>query len=125
MSDMRILVVEDEPDGAELVELILNSVNAFSVIAGTAEEALNYLRESADDPFQAAIVDLALPGMDGFDLLRTLQKDDSIGNIPLIAVTAFHTPELRAKALKAGFHAYLPKPLNSDHFIDTLNQVIP
>jgi CheY-like chemotaxis protein len=123
MSDLRVLVVEDEPDGAELVELILNTANASMVFAGTAEEALNHLYAAGDNPFQVAIVDLALPGMDGFDLLRTVQKDAKLSGIPLIAITAFHTPELKAKAIKAGFQAYVPKPLNSDHFLDAIHQV--
>jgi CheY-like chemotaxis protein len=123
VSDLRILVVEDEPDGAEVVELLLNSVNMPSVIATTAEEALSYL-QGGDHGFTIIITDLALPGMDGFELLRTIQKDPTLTNLPLIAITAFHTPELRAKALKAGFNAYLAKPLNSSLFLNTLDQVI-
>jgi CheY-like chemotaxis protein len=123
MSDLRVLIVEDEPDGAELVELMLHSVEASTVVATTAEEALYYLRET-NEPFRAAIVDLALPGMDGFDLLRAIKGDTSLYDLPLIAITAFHTPELRAKAMKAGFTAYLPKPLKNDAFLDTLEQVI-
>ena len=123
MSDFRVLVVEDEPDGAEVVELLLNSVNMPSVVATTAEEALGYLQE-ADHGFSAIVTDLALPGMDGFELLRTLQKDPALTNVPLMAITAFHTPELRAKALKAGFNAYLPKPLDSSLFLNTLDELI-
>jgi CheY-like chemotaxis protein len=124
VGDLRILVVEDEPDGAEVVELLLNSVNMPSVVATTAEEALDFLQQD-DHGFTAIVTDLALPGMDGFELLRTVQKDPSLMNVPLIAITAFHTPELREKALRAGFNAYLAKPLDSSLFLNTLGQVMP
>jgi CheY-like chemotaxis protein len=122
MPNLKILVVEDEPDGAEVVEMMLNSVNIDTTVAGSAEEALQKLEEDAD--FDALIIDLALPGMDGFELLGVVQKWQDIHHIPKIAITAFHTPELKDKALEAGFDGYFAKPLDTTIFVGTLERLL-
>ena len=120
---MRFLVIEDEPDGAMVVEMILTSVGYETVIATTAEQALDIL-ESDPSGFDGAIVDLALPGMDGFEFLAAARDHGAFGDMPFVAATAFHTPELRNKALDMGFDAYFAKPLDTTIFVGTLQRLI-
>jgi len=115
------LIVEDEPDGQELVSRMLQIVNVSVEVAGDGEQAWEML---ANNSYTAAIIDLALPGMDGIELLGHIRADAQLGNLPCIAITAFHTPELKQQALAGGFDAYFAKPLNRTLFIEALFNLV-
>ena len=117
----HILVVEDEPDGREVVKSILDYFNIGADTVGTAEDALDRLYHSH---YNAVVIDLALPGMDGMELLGEIRSSAGISNLPCIAITAFHTSSVRMQALKAGFDAYFPKPLNNTAFVQELDRII-
>ncbi len=119
--DRCVLIVEDEADSLELLETILKHQGIVSTGAQTAEEALAILDDV--DP-SLIIVDLALPGMDGWGLLQRLQANPSLKDVPKVAVTAYHTPILAAKAITAGFDAFFPKPIDAGSFIDDLNMIV-
>lgn len=121
MSEQRILVVEDDPDGQELVIRLLSQVNMAVDAASTAEDAWTMLQQR---PYTAAIVDLALPGQDGFQLLDLIRSEAATQPLPCIAVTAFHTPELRQQALQSGFDAYFPKPINRTLFLGAMDDLV-
>jgi CheY-like chemotaxis protein len=112
MSHTRILVVEDDPDGQEMVATMLEHMNFPVDIVGNAEDALDHLLRGQID-YRAVIIDLALPGMDGWELLSTILGNPNTSGIPCIAVTAYHTFKMREDAITAGFSAYLPKPIDS------------
>ncbi|NWF70297.1 MAG: response regulator [Chloroflexi bacterium] len=118
----RILVVEDEPDGQEVVMDILEYYRIPSDAVGTAEEALKRL---AQQIYNGVVIDLALPGMDGFGLLRAIRGDARLKALPCIACTAYHTSMVRKEALEAGFDAYFPKPLDDHALIRELQRLIP
>ena len=88
MSTLPILVVEDEPDGQELVARLLSQVNLSVDVAGTAEQAWTMMQSQA---YACAIIDLALPGQDGFQLISAIRGDGHLKSLPCIAVTAYHT----------------------------------
>ena len=121
MSHHPILVVEDDPDGQEVVARMLNQVKVQCEIAGTAEEALEMLQARA---YSGAIIDLALPGKDGFQLLHVIRGDTNLGRLPCIAVTAYHTPELKHDALQHGFDGYFAKPLNRTLFLGAVEDIM-
>jgi CheY-like chemotaxis protein len=111
MSEWRILIVEDDPDGQEMVATMLDYMNFPVEVVDNAEAAMELIAQGHVE-YRAIIIDLALPGMDGWELLAHLQEDTYSAHIPCIAVTAFHTFKLREDAIRAGFSAYLPKPLD-------------
>jgi two-component system, sensor histidine kinase and response regulator len=122
MSEIHnILVVEDDPDGQELVTHILEHMGATIDVVGNGDHALEHLRKST---YQAVIVDLALPDMDGWALLKEIQADPQLANTLCIAMTAFHTSRVREDALKAGFRAYFPKPLDAARLIQEIEQLL-
>ena len=123
MSDIHLLVVEDEPDSVAVVEMILNPANISTSAAGNAEQALSILYDHAST-FSGVIIDLALPGMDGFGLMKAIRNDPALARLPLIAITAFHTPELKSKVTRAGFDAYFPKPLDTAVFLGALERLL-
>ncbi len=123
MGQWRLLVVEDELDSATVAEMILNAAQMETEVAGNAEDALDMVLNHPD-AYEAVIIDLALPGMDGFALMKAIRATASVKHLRLVAVTAFHTPELRSRAIKAGFDAYVPKPLDTTLFIGTLERLL-
>jgi CheY-like chemotaxis protein len=121
MAERRILVVEDDMDGQEVVEHILRHHNIQADIVSTGEEAIAQL---ATKEYSAAIIDLALPQIDGWTLLETIQANTSVAPIPCVAVTAFHSAEVAVKAIEAGFVAYFPKPLDPTSFVRELERAL-
>lgn len=111
MSNKRILVVEDDPDGQEMVTTILQHMNFMVDTADDGEQASHILFDSSAQ-YDAVIIDLALPGKDGWDLLGEILNNPSTEDLLCIAVTAFHNSKLREQALRAGFTAYFPKPID-------------
>jgi len=116
------LVVEDDHDGQELVSRILRHHRVGFAVCGSAEEALAQIGSGA--LFSGAIIDLALPGMDGWTLLRTLHAAPATAALPCVAMTAYHSPELAVKAIEVGFAAYFPKPLDATAFMRELGRVL-
>lgn len=119
----HILVVEDDPDGQEVVATILRHLNLSIDVAGSVEEAEQMLFGS-DRRYHAAIVDLALPDKDGWDLLAEIRSSRSTSELPCIAVTAYHTSKLREEAIKAGFTAYFAKPIDATAFARRLEEIL-
>lgn len=107
----RILVVEDDPDGQEMVTTVLRHMKFDVDTADDGEEASKILF-STNAAYQAIIIDLALPGKDGWELLSEILDNPRTSSLPCIAVTAFHNSKLREEALRAGFTAYFPKPID-------------
>ncbi len=116
------LVVEDDHDGQELVSRILRHHRVQFAVCGSAEEALAQISNGA--VFGGAIIDLALPGMDGWTLLRTLHTVPATAALRCVAMTAYHSPEIAVKAIEAGFAAYFPKPLDATAFMRELVRVL-
>ena len=121
MSNYPVLVVEDDPDGQEVVSRMLAQVNVKVEIAGSAEEAWAMLQAKQ---YAGAIIDLALPGQDGFQLLNGIRGDAALRGLRCIAVTAYHTPELKRDALQYGFDGYFAKPLNRTLFLGAVEDII-
>lgn len=120
---LPFLIVEDEPDSANMLNMILSSANVPSVHVDNAEDALHLLQGNPQG-YSLVIIDLALPGKDGFALLADIKAHPDLSNLPTVAITAYHTPELRSQATRAGFSAYFPKPLDTTLFLGTLERLL-
>ncbi|NDJ76796.1 MAG: response regulator [Chloroflexi bacterium] len=121
LNQWQVLVVEDEADSMEVVQGILEHAGINCIPAMTAEDALHILQNTVPT---LIIVDLALPGMDGWGLLNELQADHRLVAVPRVAITAYHTLELADKALQAGFDAYFPKPIEATSFVSDLQGIV-
>ncbi|MBN2304395.1 MAG: response regulator [Anaerolineae bacterium] len=121
MSEWQVLVIEDESDTRELVQDILEYHKITTLSALTAEHALDVLKQHTPT---LILVDLALPGMSGWEFLSELQRDPRLNSIPCVAFTAYHSSELVNKAIEAGFAAYFPKPLDATSFIRELQAIV-
>ena len=121
LRDWYVLIVEDEPDGQDVVAQILDIYNIATDIAGTAEEALDHLEHAE---YTAVIIDLNLPGMDGIELIREIRAHSELSDLPCIAITAYHTSAVKQQALASGFDAYFAKPLDDTAFVRQLERVV-
>jgi two-component system, cell cycle response regulator DivK len=117
----QVLVVEDEPDGMELMQGLLGHFGINSIPAGSAEEALHILETTLPT---LILIDLALPGKNGWELLQLMQDDPMLSAIPRVALTAYHTAELATTAITAGFDAYFAKPIEALTFVDELQALV-
>ncbi|HEX8719881.1 MAG TPA: response regulator [Pyrinomonadaceae bacterium] len=113
----RILVVEDAPDLRELLRLTFEGEGYEVLTAGDGLSAVETaLRELPD----AVVMDMSLPGIDGYNAARLMRREPALAGVPLIACTAFNRWEWRGKAIAAGFDAFMTKPLDLRYLTATL-----
>jgi len=114
---LTVLVVDDEADAREIVAGILRHYGAVVVAAASVAEAFTVLgRERVD----VLLTDIAMPGQDGYDLIRRMQHPDSLIKVPTAALTAFASEVDRRHALDAGFQAHLSKPIDPHVLVETV-----
>ena len=103
------LHVDDNPTNMLLLRMILKPYESITLIgADTAEEGLQVMR---DERVDVVLMDLDLPGMNGFDALALILADEDLHEIPVIAVTNSVQPREISNGLKAGFFDYITNPV--------------
>ncbi|MDB4945512.1 MAG: Sensor protein [Labilithrix sp.] len=108
LAGVHALVVEDDPDGNELITTILERYGARVTSVGTAAGALEALEA---EPPTILVSDIGLPDSDGMELIRTVRKRFDAKSLPAIALTAYASRQDAAKAIAAGFDAHVAKPV--------------
>lgn len=119
----HMLIIEDDLDGQEVMQTLLEHLDATTDVAGDAATAEALLFQS-HRTYDAAIIDLALPDKDGWQILSEILANARTAELPCIAVTAYHTSKLREDALRAGFRAYFAKPVDGNVFITELDHLV-
>ncbi|MBV5304905.1 MAG: response regulator transcription factor [Chlorobium sp.] len=109
MSDPMLLVVEDDQDLAHLVEYNLNRAGYKCHISGSAEDALKELSRKS---FDLVLLDIMLPGIDGFELCRQIRQHQLYKDIPIIMVTAKGEEIDRILGFELGIDDYVVKPFS-------------
>lgn len=104
----QVLIVDDEEDFLELSADILSDAGFSVVMAKSAEEAMKLVQETAPD---IAVLDLYIPGGDGFQILKALRAQPATRDIPVFATTGADIREVDT-LLKVGFDGHFPKPVN-------------
>jgi len=104
-----ILVVDDQPQNIELLEAYLDPQGYEIVRAANGEEALGRL---LSNPIDLILLDVMMPGMDGFEVTRRIRQDDKNRLLPIILVTALKETEDRVKGIEAGCDDFLSKPFD-------------
>ncbi|GEM_PF-2670229 len=117
-----ILYIEDNPDNLELVQRIFSSRTDIKLIsAPSAEIGIDLAKAHKPD---LILLDIHLPGMDGFDAFKRIKSLDETLNIPVIAVSADAMEADKKKALDMGFISYITKPLEIVHFMNEIDKVL-
>lgn len=121
LQGQKILVIDDEPDSLEVASLLLEMYDAQVITAANGREGLE-LAKRHHPVF--IISDLSMPEMSGWEMIDELKKDRTTIAVPVIALTAHAMEGDRNRAIAAGFHNYLSKPLNPETFIHDLLNVV-
>jgi PAS domain S-box-containing protein len=110
LNDLRVLVVDDEPDARELVAAVLTGRGAKVVAVGSGGAALE---EMGRQLFDVLVSDIGMPQMDGYTLIEKVRQlpADRGGRIPAAALTAYAGVEDRMRVLSAGYQMHIPKPV--------------
>lgn len=108
LSTWRVLVVDDEPDSAEIVRLVLLAAEATVFTASNGIEALDIFRRESPT---MVLTDLSMPERDGWQLLQDIRSSENGTRTPVLALTAHAMVGDKDRVMEAGFNGYLSKPL--------------
>ena len=115
----RILVVEDQPDGRQIIRDMLASTDYEITEAENGEEALVAIAKQRPD---LILMDIQLPVMDGYATTRQIRADPALRSIPIIAVTSYALSGEEQKARAAGCDDYVPKPFSPRELLAKIRQ---
>ena len=115
----RILLIEDNPHNRYLACFLLRA-RGWEVIE--AEDGPDGLRVAADVAPAVILLDIQLPGMDGYEVARRLRANPSLAEVPIIAVTSYAMPGDREQCLAAGCTGYIEKPIDPEHFAEEVER---
>ena len=118
---MKILIVEDDPTSLKLASEVLQAGGHVIMLAASADQAMRSIRAVRPD---VILLDLHLPGIAGFGVVRQCREEAATHDIPIIAVTAFSGDYSRSAALSVGCDAYLEKPINTRTILQQIADVI-
>lgn len=115
---LRVLVVDDERDTLDLIDLTLRTAGYEISLANSGAESLELLRQ---DNFDIVLLDIMMPDMSGFDVLRTL-KAEMNSHPPVVFLTAKAMPEDRQEGMDLGADDFLAKPVTRGSLLDTIKK---
>jgi CheY-like chemotaxis protein len=111
-ADALVLIGEDEPDNQVILQTVVESlVGVRAEVAGDGLAVLDSVTRERPDMI---LLDLMMPGLDGFQVTRKLKGDPSTASIPIVAVSAMARPDDREAALAAGCDEFVRKPFELD-----------
>lgn len=119
MTKARILIAEDEANIVESLSYILRRADFDVDTASTGTDALDRLRRSQ---FAALILDVMMPEMNGFDVLRAVRADRTLAGLPVIVLTAKGQARDRKVAEEIGASAFITKPFSNTDVVERIRQ---
>jgi PAS domain S-box-containing protein len=122
LEKLKILLVDDEPDARTLITRLLKQCQAEVRTAASADEGLALLKEFKPD---VLISDIGMPAKDGYQFIREVRNLEAShgGKVPAIALTAFARSEDRTRAMMAGYHTHIAKPIEPQELLATVGSL--
>jgi len=121
MGKKSVLIVDDEEKNIKLIKLMLKAEDYRLFEAQSGEEAL---RAVAETPPDLILLDVMMPGIDGFEVCRSLKQEEQTRIIPIVMVTALREREHRLAALKAGADDFLSKPVDQTELVVRIKSLL-
>ena len=120
MSQPRVLLVDDEISGAQVLGMILAEQGYLVTVVGDGRQALARLEEAAPD---VLVTDFMMPFMNGADLVRAVLEKPDYASLPVLVISG--APEAALRAYKHGYQAFLRKPFGFDAFVEAVRRLVP
>ncbi len=117
----KILVVEDDPDQLEVIRL---SLEAAGFAIGTAANGTDALVKTRSISPDLIILDLMLPGLNGFDVCESLRRDPATVSVPIIMLTGMHSQFGRFAGLESGANDFLLKPFDPGQLVAKVEKLL-
>lgn len=115
------LLIEDNEQNRYLATFLLEQHGYRVVAAVDGPSALRALRDFVPD---VILLDIQLPGMDGYEVARLLRELDSLRATPIVAVTSYAMVGDREKSIEAGCNGYIEKPIDPETFVQQIEQLL-
>src|SRR5271170_2734068 len=122
MEKPKILIVDDDPDLRRALKIRLRANHYDTVHASDGYTAISVAQKERPN---LIILDLGLPAGDGLAVLKRLQDNDSLSDIPVIVLTARDSQSNEQETLQAGATAYFQKPADNDELLDAIRATLP
>jgi len=117
----KILIADDKPSSRELICTLLEHAGYEVCEAGDGVEALEVAREAKPD---LILLDIHMPKLDGYGTVQEMRRDERLKHLPIVALTASAMRGDHDKAVRAGFTAYITKPVSLTALRDELKRLL-
>lgn len=119
--NLRILLVDDDPHVCAIFELVMKHHRLSLEVVGDAESAMTYLAANKPD---VVVMDIFLPGMDGYQALDRIRQRSLAPATRIVATTAYHTNDTQQEVIQRGFDGYIEKPFAADKLVPYLMSIV-
>jgi len=120
LQGLKVLAAEDDPPSQLLIEGILTNAGMYVDIAGNGLEALRLVNAS---PYDVVLMDMKLPELSGYEVIKKIRKNKKLSDLPIIAVTAYAVVGDSKKCIDAGANQYISKPISSDQILIAIKKL--
>ncbi|MBT2143348.1 MULTISPECIES: response regulator [unclassified Rhodanobacter] len=117
-----ILIIDDSPTDVRVFTTLLERAGHQVVAVSTAEEGIERVRADMPD---LVIMDVIMPGMNGFQATRTLTRDPKTQSVPIVMITTKSMETDRVWGLRQGAKAFITKPVNEKELLACINELLP
>ncbi|MCX7513778.1 response regulator [Frateuria hangzhouensis] len=118
----KILIIDDSPTDVRVFTTLLERAGYAVAAVSTAEEGIERVRAELPD---LVIMDVIMPGMNGFQATRTLTRDPATSNVPIVMITTKSMETDRVWGLRQGARAFITKPVNEKELLTCINDLLP
>lgn len=118
---MKVLIAEDNAVNRELLREVLEARGYEVIDAVDGQEALAKIEESRPN---LVLLDIDMPLLDGFEVIRRIRENAQLQHLPVLAVTAYAMKDDRERVIAAGFDGYVAKPVNAAMLIHEMEQLL-
>jgi twitching motility two-component system response regulator PilH len=118
----NILIIDDSPTDVRVFTTLLERAGHAVQSVGTAEEGIERVRAEQPD---LVIMDVIMPGMNGFQATRTLSRDPVTANVPIVMITTKSMETDRVWGMRQGAKAFITKPVNEKDLLACINDLLP
>jgi twitching motility two-component system response regulator PilH len=117
-----ILIIDDSPTDVRVFTTLLERAGYTVIAVSTAEDGIERVRAELPD---LVIMDVIMPGMNGFQATRTLTRDPKTQNVPIVMITTKSMETDRVWGLRQGARAFITKPVNEKELLACINELLP